>query len=75
MIAKLTDVGTGSTFPVALATPQPDRGNLAFGQHKTDAFLDPRQGLVRIDPGPRQRAVCWPHKPFGNGALRAIKTS
>jgi hypothetical protein len=44
---------------------EPDRRDLAFGQCKTDALLDPRQGLVRINPWPRQRAVCQPPKPFG----------
>ena len=39
---------------------EPDRGDLAFGKSKTDPLLDPRQGLVRIDPGPRQCAICQP---------------
>ena len=41
---------------------------------KTDALLDPRQGLVRIDPGPGQRAVRQPHQPLGDGALGPIQT-
>ena len=44
---------------------EPDRGGLAFGKRKTDTPLDPRQGLIRIDPGPRQRAICQPHQPLG----------
>ena len=35
---------------------EPDRGDLALGKGKTDTLLDPWQGLVRIDPGPRQPA-------------------
>ena len=50
-----------------------DRGDLAFGKGKTDTPLDPRQGLVRIDPGPRQLAICQPHQPLGDGALRAMQ--
>ena len=52
---------------------EPDRGDLAFGKGKTDMLLDPRQGLVRIDPGPRQRAVCQSRQPLGDGALRAMQ--
>jgi hypothetical protein len=39
---------------------EPDRRNLAFGKSKTDPLLNPRQGFVRIDPGPRQCAICQP---------------
>jgi hypothetical protein len=45
-----------------------------LGKGKTDALLDPRQGLVRIDPGPRQRAVCQSHQALGDGAFRAKQT-
>jgi len=50
-----------------------DRSDLAFGKGKTDTLLDPRQGLVRIDLGPRQRAICKPHQPRGDGALRPMQ--
>src|SRR5262249_25320338 len=40
---------------------EPDRRDLAFGKGKADALLDPRQGFVRIDPGPRQCAICQTH--------------
>ena len=53
---------------------EPDRGDLAFGKGKTDMLLDPRQRLVWIDPGPRQRAICQPHQPLGDGALRSVQT-
>jgi hypothetical protein len=36
--------------------------------------LDPGQCLVRIDPGPRQSAICQPQKPLGDGALRPVQT-
>ena len=36
---------------------QADRGLLALGKLQTAALLDPRQGLVRIDPGPGEFAV------------------
>src|SRR6185437_15212527 len=52
---------------------EPDRGDLAFDKGKTDTPLDPRQGLVRIDPGPRQRAICKPHQPLDDGALRPVQ--
>ena len=52
---------------------EPDRGDLAFGKGKTDTPLDPRQGLVRIDPGPRQLAICQPQQPLGDGALRPVQ--
>jgi hypothetical protein len=32
---------------------EPDCRDLAFGKGETDVLLDPRQGLVRIDPLPR----------------------
>jgi hypothetical protein len=35
-----------------------DRRDLAFGKSKTDPLLNPRQGFVWIDPGPRQCAIC-----------------
>ena len=52
---------------------EPDRGDLAFGKGKADMLLDPRQGLVRVDPGPRQRAVCQPRQPLGDGAFRPVQ--
>jgi hypothetical protein len=52
---------------------EPDRGDLAFGKGKPDTPLDPRQGLVRIDPGPRQLAICKTHQPLGDGALRPMQ--
>jgi len=50
-----------------------DRRDLALGKRKTDTPLDPRQGLVRIDPGPRQLAICQPHQPLSDGALRPMQ--
>ncbi len=50
-----------------------DCRNLAFGKGKADTSLDPWQGPVRIDPRPRQLAICQPHQPFGDGALRAMQ--
>src|SRR5262249_22045106 len=37
---------------------EPDCRDLTLGKSETDALLDPRQGLVRVDPLPRQLAVC-----------------
>src|SRR5256886_5702928 len=54
---------------------EPDRGDLAFGQGNTDTLFDPRQGLVRIDPGPWQRAICYSRQPLGDGAFRPMQTS
>ena len=34
-----------------------DRCDLAFGEGKTDMLFDPRQGLIRVDPGPWERTV------------------
>ena len=51
-----------------------DRGDLAFGKGEADTGLDPRQGLVRVNPGPWQRAICQSHQPLGDGALRPIQT-
>src|SRR5262245_34260978 len=56
-------------------TSEPDCHDLAFGKGKTDALLDPRQGLVRIDPGPWQRAICQSRQPPGDGAFRLMQTS
>ncbi len=36
---------------------QADRGLLAVGERQAGPLLDPGQGLVRIDPGPRELAV------------------
>ena len=52
---------------------EPDRGDLAFRKGKPDALLDPRQCLVRVDPGPRQRTVCQPHQPLGDRAFRPMQ--
>jgi hypothetical protein len=52
---------------------EPDRSDLAFGKGNTDTPLDPRQGLVRINPGPRLRAICQPQQPLGDGALRPMQ--
>src|SRR5208282_6705527 len=52
---------------------EPDRGDLAFGKSETDTPLDPRQGLVRIDPGPRQLAVRKTDQALGDGALRPMQ--
>ena len=48
---------------------------MAFGKGKTDLLLDPRQGLVRIDPGPWQRAICQSRQALGDGAFRPMQTS
>jgi hypothetical protein len=54
---------------------EPDCAYLASGKGKPDTFLDPRQGLVRINPGPgQQRAVRKPHHPVGDDALRPMQT-
>ena len=34
-----------------------------------------REGLVRIDPGPWQRAICQSRQPLGDGAFRLMQTS
>src|SRR5262249_7456156 len=52
-----------------------DGRDLAFGKGKTDLLLDPRQGLVRIDPGPWQCAICQSRYPLGDGAFRPMQTS
>ena len=54
---------------------EPDCRDLAFGKGETDALLDPRQGLVRIDPGPWQPAICQSRQPPGDGAFRLMETS
>ena len=54
---------------------EPDCGDLAFRKGKTDTLLDPRQGLVRIDPGPRQCAICQSRQSLGDGAFRSMQTS
>src|SRR5262249_30496196 len=54
---------------------EPDCRSLAFGKRKTDMLLDPRQGLVRIDPGPWQFAICHLRQPLGDGAFRPMQTS
>jgi hypothetical protein len=52
-----------------------DCGDLAFGKSKTDPLLNPRQGFIRIDPGPRQCAICQPRQALGDCAFRPIETS
>jgi hypothetical protein len=37
-----------------------DCRDLAVGEGEANALLDPWQGFVRIDPGPRQRTICQP---------------
>ena len=69
----LADAGTAGHDQHLGHQCEPDRSDLAFGKGKPDTLLDPRQRLVRIDPGPRQRAVCKPHQPLGDGALRPIQ--
>ena len=54
---------------------QPDCGDLAVGKSKTDSLLDPRQGLVGVNPGPGQCAVCQPLQAFGDDAFRPVKAS
>lgn len=46
-----------------------------LGKGKPDMLLDPWQGLVRIDPGPRQRAICQSRQSLGDRALRAMQAS
>ena len=53
---------------------QADRGLLALGKLQTAALLDPRQGLVRIDPGPGELAVHEPQQPLGDGTLGPVET-
>jgi tripartite-type tricarboxylate transporter receptor subunit TctC len=37
--------------------------------------VHPRQGFVRIDPGPRQRAIYQPLQPLSDGTFRPVQTS
>src|SRR5258706_10206283 len=52
-----------------------DCRDLAFGKGEADALLDPRQGLVRIDPGPWQWAIGQSRQPLCDGAFRPMQTS
>src|SRR3954466_13777958 len=45
-------------------------GDLAFGEGKTE---DPRQGLIRVDPGPWERTVCQSGQSLRDDALRAMQ--
>ena len=51
---------------------KPDGSNLALGKAKPDMLFDLGQRLVRIDPGPRQRAVCQSHQPSADRPFRMI---
>src|SRR5436190_40169 len=42
-------------------------------KRKTNLLLGPRQGLVGVDPRPRQGAICQSHQPFGDSALCAMQ--
>src|SRR5437660_10320994 len=70
---SLADAGTAGHDQHLGHQREPDRCYLALGEGKPDTLLDPRQGLVRIDPGPRQRAICQSHQPLGDGALRPVQ--
>jgi hypothetical protein len=48
---------------------------LAFGEREANTLLDPRQGLVGINLGPRQRAAYQPCQPVGDRALGPMQTS
>ena len=52
---------------------QPDRGDLALGKRQAGPLLDPRQRLVRVDPGPGQRAVRQPQQPLGDDPLGPVQ--
>ena len=70
----LADTGTAGHDQDFGGQREPDRGYLTFGKAEPDALLDPWQGLVRVDPGPRQPTDCQSRQPLGNNALRAMQT-
>ncbi len=69
----LADAGTAGEDQNFGHQRESDRGSLAFRKGKPDTLLDPWQCLVRIDPGPRGRAIRKPQQPLGDGALRPIQ--
>jgi len=48
---------------------EPDRGHLALGENKPDPTLDPCQGLVWIDPRPRELTVGKLNQALSDDAL------
>ena len=52
---------------------QPNGCNLAFCERQAGLLLDPRQGLHRVDEGPRQGAVRQAPDAVGNGLLGVVE--
>src|SRR5262249_42197318 len=71
----LANAGTAGNDQRLGCQREPDRGDLAFAEGKTDTLLDPRQGLVGINPGPRQQATCQQCQPVSDRAFRPMQTS
>ena len=69
----LADAGPPVITSTLDISAEPDRGDLAFGEGRTDTLLDPTAGR----PG-RSRATamrpCQSHQSLGDGALCAIQT-
>jgi hypothetical protein len=56
-----------------LIVREADRCDLAVGEGKTDMLFDPRQGLIRVDPGPWERTVRQSRQSLRDDALRAMQ--
>ena len=52
---------------------QPDCGHLTVGQRQAGLLLDPRQRLLWVDVGPRQRSIDQAKYPLGNDLLGPIQ--
>jgi len=61
VISKHTPVTPAVTINASIRAgavcDPPDGGGLAFGESETDPLLNPRQGFIRINPGPWQCAI------------------
>ena len=76
---RLDDGGLADTRPAGNdehlgPQRQADRGLLALGKLQTAALLDPRQGLVRVDPGPGKLAIDEPQQPLSDTTLGPVET-
>ena len=72
VLPQLPPQGASCASP-KLALEPPSRPRLS-SESETDTLLDPRQGLLGINPRSRQRAICLSHQPLGNRPLGAMQT-
>src|SRR6266852_2386443 len=70
---ELTMVVLPTPGPPVMTSTFDDRGDLTFGQRQGGFLLNPRQGFLRVDVGPRQFSIDQEQHLLGDDLLGPVE--